>query len=111
MNLPKVPPVWTQHAACQSLQQVQASLCAVSCTCICWLLPVTSCKAAPSCPSWPSLLSQGDCFAPACRPKSKLRAKAMAIKMVAQLWADRQAEDYADPEANKGKSVSITVKM
>ena len=30
----------------------------------------------------------------------------MAIKMVVQLWADRQAEDYADPEANKGKSVS-----
>ena len=49
--------------------------------------------------------------APAFRPKSKLRAKAMAIKMVAQLWADRQAEDYADPEANKGKSVSKLVMM
>lgn len=35
----------------------------------------------------------------------------MAIKMVAQLWADRQAEDYADPEANKGKSVSKLVMM
>ena len=53
----------------------------------------------------------GSLSCPACRPKSKVRAKAMAIKMVAQLWADRQAEDYADPEANKGKSVSITVKM
>ena len=35
----------------------------------------------------------------------------MAIKMVVQLWADRQAEDYADPEANKGKSVSNIVML
>jgi len=41
-----------------------------------------------------------------CRPVGRAHSKSWILKVLGQLWADRCAQDIADPTQNAGKSVS-----
>jgi len=41
-----------------------------------------------------------------CRPVGRPHSKSWILKVLGQLWADRCAQDIADPTQNAGKSVS-----
>ena len=44
-----------------------------------------------------------------CRPVGRPHSKAWILKVVGQMWADKVAQDIADPAQNAGKTVSIVL--